>query len=233
MSASRTVLPEILDKLPPQDPRARRSRRDLARVHYAMGSAGWLARSVRALPTPPRRILELGAGDHTLWLRVARALGARGRGTELTLLDRHDLLEPRTAAGYASLGWRVQVAARDVRDWLRDAPGAPGAPWDLVTASLFLHHFDDDELAVLLRAVAARSLAFVAWEPRRSGVAHLGSRLVALLGANAVTREDAVTSVAAGFAGSELAARWPAGGWRTRERAVGPFGHGFVAVRAP
>jgi hypothetical protein len=238
------VLPELLDELAPDDPRARRSRGDLRRIHVAMGSAAILARALaRVRPAaPPRRIVELGAGDGTLLLRVARRLG--WRDVELTLLDRVDLLDDATRAAYAALGWRVRARRGCVLDWARastdrDAAGAgagagggAGEHYDLCVASLFLHHFAPDALGELLRGVAARADAFVALEPRRGRLARVGSRLVALLGANAVTRADAVTSVDAGFAGHELSSSWPSGPWHLVERAAGPFAHTFVATRS-
>ena len=51
--------------------------------------------------------------------------------------------------------------------------------------------------------------AFVACEPRRSAFALLGARMVFALGANDVTRHDAVASVRAGFRGRELSGLWP------------------------
>ncbi|HLZ98064.1 MAG TPA: hypothetical protein VKP66_08930, partial [Steroidobacteraceae bacterium] len=58
----RKVEPEELDGLAADDPRGRRSRRDLRRVHVAMRSISNLQRAVAALElaAPPRRILELG-----------------------------------------------------------------------------------------------------------------------------------------------------------------------------
>lgn len=232
----RTVLPELLDELSPDDPRARRSRGDLRRIHVAMGSAAILARALaRVRPgAPPRRIVELGAGDGTLLLQVARRLG--WRDVELTLLDRVDLLDDTTRAAYAALGWHVRAKRGCALDWARaaarrDAAGS-GEHYDLCVASLFLHHFAADDLGDLLHGVAARADAFVALEPRRGRLARFGSRMVALLGANAVTRADAVTSVDAGFAGGELSSSWPSGPhWHLVERAAGPFAHSFVATR--
>jgi hypothetical protein len=241
----RTVLPELLDELAPDDPRARRSRGDLRRIHVAMGSAAILARALaRVRPgAPPRRIVELGAGDGTLLLRVARRLG--WRDVELTLLDRVDLLDDATREAYAVLGWRVHAKRACALDWARaatdgDADGSArsrgahadrgsvsGERYDLCVASLFLHHFTADDLAGLLHGIAARTDAFVALEPRRGRLARFGSRMVALLGA------DAVTSVDAGFAGRELSSSWPSGAhWHLVERAAGPFAHSFVATRA-
>jgi hypothetical protein len=55
--------------------------------------------------------------------------------------------------------------------------------------------------------------------------------MVFALGANDVTRHDAVASVRAGFRGRELSGLWPAGaaGWRLNERGIFPFTHLFHA----
>lgn len=233
MTAYRRVEAEILDVLAADDPRARRSRRDLKRVHWAMRSIAGLRRAIAGLDlaSPPRRILELGAGDGTLLLRFARAQAPRWPDVELTLLDRIDVVSAETRAAYRDLGWRVTLVRADVLEWAREPSPEE---YDLCFANLFLHHFAAPELARLLRAVAALTPAFVACEPRRSRVAHWGSRLIACLGVNAVTREDAVTSVAAGFTDQELTAAWGANSqvWRTREYPLLPFMHCFTAARA-
>jgi hypothetical protein len=106
--------------------------------------------------------------------------------------------------------------------------------YDLSLATLFLHHFDTEALSVLIPAIASCSNAFVACEPRRDIVARVGSRLVGILGASEVTRADAISSVAAGFAGQELTSVWPraAGDWSIEESLAMPFTHRFTAVRS-
>jgi hypothetical protein len=106
--------------------------------------------------------------------------------------------------------------------------------YDLSITTLFLHHFNAEALSVLIPAIASCSNAFVACEPRRDIAAKLGSRLVGMLGANEVTRADAVTSVAAGFVGKELTSIWPcaAADWSLKESSALPFTHRFTAVRA-
>jgi hypothetical protein len=98
---------------------------------------------------------------------------------------------------------------------------------------LFLHHFKDAELRQLLRGVASQSRSFIAIEPRREMLAKVGSHLIGLLGASAVTREDAVKSVDAGFTGEEITAAWPASDktWWTQEFRVLPFSHCFIAAQ--
>ena len=235
--ATRTLEAETLDHLAADDPAAIRSRRDLRRVHRVMGTEGVLARALaRVLAlrggSRPVRVLELGCGDGLLLLDLARARRLDWPGVRLTLLDRQPLVGAATLAGYAAAGWQAEALVADVRDWARSPD--PEQPWDAIVANLFLHHFEGAELAALLAACARRSGALVACEPRRSAFALAASHLVGLIGANAVTRRDAVLSVRAGFAGDELSAAWPAApaaAWRLDEYDDGLFSHCFCAQR--
>lgn len=240
----RTVVPEELDNLGPDDPSAVRSRRDLRRVHRAMGTCGVLTRELsaemanRAMGRLPLRVLELGAGDGSLMLRVASSLKPRWPEVELTLLDQVDLLDPKTRAGYERAGWIATPKTMDALDWARQQSGKcefaqDEAPvWDVIVANLFLHHFEAEDLQRLLAAIAQRSSVFVACEPRRSRFALAASHCIGALGAGRVTRADAVTSVRAGFCDRELSALWsPRAGWSLYERSAGLFSHCFRAER--
>ncbi|MEO7242013.1 MAG: methyltransferase domain-containing protein [Variovorax sp.] len=241
----RRVEPEMLDELAQEDPAAQRSRRDLQRIHRAMGTASILRRAFGKLPTSSQhgdghsrrlRVLELGAGDGTLLVGVARARLPAWQAVDLTLLDRQHLLDEETVARYAAQGWSARAQVVDVMAWARDAHEAHGEArrWDLIVANLFLHHFEAPALTLLLRAIASRTDHFIACEPRRSRVALAGSHLVGVIGANAVTRQDAVLSVRAGFRGQELTQLWSAlglAGWSLSEGPAGLFSHCFCASR--
>ena len=99
MSFPRKVSAETLDHLNENDPRAMRSRRDLQRVHRVMGTRSIVCNALNQLVphfSPSRlRVLELGAGDGTLMLSVARALGPEWTAVDLTLLDRQHWLNKR------------------------------------------------------------------------------------------------------------------------------------------
>jgi hypothetical protein len=230
----RVVLPEILDTLPPEDPRAIRSRGDLRRLNRIMGSLWWLLRALDALVRePPARIVELGGGDGTLLLRLARSRARLWPGVHATLLDLHPSASAATLDAIRRLGWRVDCATGDA---LTDLPPAPPSGGTVVLANLFVHHFANERLTQLLAAVGATAHTFVCCEPRRARLALAGSRLLGLIGCNAVTRHDAVISVHAGFRGTELSDAWRAAcgeGWTLDERAAGPFSHVFGATRAP
>jgi hypothetical protein len=220
----RTLTPEILDFLAPDDPRAIRSRRDLVVINAMMRQSAIMAKALSRTPAP-KLLADLGGGDGRFMLSVARRLAKRWpkdwSGVTVMIADQRAIVGADTRARFAQLGWRCENLTGDIFQTL------PLIKPDMVTANLFLHHFDE-------ALVAARSKAFVACEPRRSALALLGARLVFLLGANDVSRHDAVASVRAGFSASDLSALWPQDqtkdrAWKLRERAVFPFTHLFEA----
>ena len=224
----RRVVTEWLDELDPLDPRAVRSRQNLQRVNKLMGNLRTVA-MVLEVHAPPHleRIVELGGGDGTFLLRLARRMASRWPRVRVTLVDRLDLVAESTRSQIRQLGWELETVQAEAGDWLAADHGK-----GLVIANLFLHHFASEQLSWLLRRAAQSAEAFVACEPRRSLISLTASAGLGLLGCNAVTRHDAVVSVRAGFAGKELSALWPCdGGWVTSEGSAGLFSHCFTAVR--
>ncbi|TPI11973.1 methyltransferase domain-containing protein [Mesorhizobium sp. B4-1-3] len=225
----RNLVPEILDCLGPDDPRALRSRRDLRRINALMFQAPIMASLMRKfLAVRPARILEIGAGDGTFMLKVARRMARDWPGVELTMLDRVGLITPELVADFDGLGWQVKTFVADVFDW---AEKAGGRPFDAIMVNLFLHHFDDDSLLRLFSLLRRMAPLILVTEPLRAGFALAAARLLPAIGANDVTRHDAAQSVRAGFRGSELSDLWSAAGGRPlEERRAGLFSHVFVGA---
>jgi hypothetical protein len=224
----RSIEPELLDVLPASDPAAIGSRRDLVWINALMWQPLIMRRLLaRHIVQPPRRILEIGAGDGRFMLTVARKLAARWPDVELLLLDRASLLTADVREGFEKLGWRVQAVTAELFEWAADAGGER---FDVISANLFLHHFDEAALARLFRHLAAMAPLFAATEPWRAGLPLFATRLLPAIGANSVTLHDAAASVRAGFSGPELSQYWPGGAGRVlEERRVGPFTHVFAA----
>lgn len=223
----RDVQPEILDELSVDDPRAIQSRRDLQKVNTFMGHPGMVTRALRARPSSPRLLVEIGAGDGTFLLRVARRLKYPARVRAL-LVDRRPSMSAATRKEFEAAGWDVDACQSDVFEFLC-RPHAEIA--DVTVANLFLHHFRDSELVNLLNLAAQQTRGFIACEPRRSLTALAGTSLLRLIGCNEVTIHDAGISVRAGFRDRELSALWPRdAGWRLDERRRGLFTHAFVAA---
>lgn len=227
----RILQPELLDELPADDRRAIHSRRDLQKINALMGHAGAMARALAAAfkEQPPRSIVELGAGDGTLLLHLAKRMAPHWRPMRVVLVDRRQLLTPQTRAQFAALSWDVQALSMDVFDWL-ERPNAE--PSDVTMATLFLHHFTTADLRRLLCRAAGQTRFFLACEPRRSHFALTAAGLLPLIGCNGVTRHDALISVRAGFADQDLSGLWPHhNSWHLMERQEGWFSHCFMAQR--
>ncbi|MEY2408328.1 MAG: hypothetical protein QOF48_998 [Verrucomicrobiota bacterium] len=230
----RIVEPELLDQLPPDDAGAVASRADLRRINRILGHATVLERAVRdhlkINPASPGRftLIELGGGDGSLLLQLARRWHQWGWAANVTLIDRQNLVSDETREEFQALGWSIHCMAMDVFMGL----DILSLPADVMIANLFLHHFRDDPLRSLLRLAAERTHLFIACEPRRSRRALVGSRFLGVVGCNGITRHDAVVSVRAGFAGRELTALWPSTNlWSVIERPAGLFSHAFIARR--
>ena len=225
----RRIEPELLDILPPDDPRAIGSRRDLVWINALMFQsaimAGLFKANVRKTPT---RILELGSGDGAFMLSVAKRLARSWTDVDLVMLDQVNLISDKRRADFTALGWRVETVTDDVFDWIAK-PGA-GA-YEVVSANLFLHHFSDADLKVLFAALRSRAPVFLATEPSRNASALRMCSLLRIIGANEVTMHDAAASVRAGFAGNELSSLWPSGSsQQCEERRIGPFTHAFSVI---
>jgi 2-polyprenyl-3-methyl-5-hydroxy-6-metoxy-1,4-benzoquinol methylase len=226
----RLLSPEMLDTLLEDDPRAIDSRRDLRRINRIMGAAGILMHALISTPIAPKRIIELGAGDGSLMLRLAKRLSLQWTDVHVVLLDRKNVVDRQTLNDFARIGWSVEIVQADVDAW---AASGEAQQFDIAIANLFIHHFDVRDVARLFCALSACTAMFVACEPRRARLPLLASHLLGLIGANEVTRKDAVLSVQAGFCETELSALWPspAPDWTLIERRAGLFSHLFIARR--
>lgn len=227
----RSLQAELVDELPPEHPEAIKTRRDLRRINLLMGHIGILARALDSIAPEEHgmRIIEIGAGDGEMFLRVAQRLGDKGNDVDVTFVDLQDLLRNETKAAFSTLGWRVRCVKSDVLQWLSDTAAEKS---NVIIANLFLHHFSDAQLSNLFSLAAKRADALIALEPRRAGWPLLCARALALIGFSSVTCHDAPISVQAGFTGRELSALWPQNGtWELTERRAGLFSHLFIAKR--
>jgi hypothetical protein len=240
----RIVEPELLDTLPPDDPRAAGSRRDLRRLNAWMRNHAIMANVLQSAVNgqAPKQITELGSGDGDFLLRVAqlvtgnRAPATGTAGSEnavalnevaVTLLDRNKAVTPQMLAAFAALGWRAEAVVADIFDWAQTPD-----PAGIVIVNEVLHHFDNARLAGLFRVIAGRTGLLIAIEPRRELWPLICSRLLWAINCNSVTRHDATVSVRAGFVGEELSALWPdKKNWQLTEQRASWFSHLFIARR--
>lgn len=181
---SRVIVPEILDSLPPDDPRAIRSRRDLRWIDCYLGNSRWIVRELKSRISGPARIMEIGAGGGWLCESIHAALPA----SRLTGLD----LVPRPPGLTSAIDWKCGDFFQTLGD--TDA--------EVCIGSLILHHFTDPALRELgERLQSFRQIVFC--EPLRARLPLFLSKLSnPFLGE--VTRHDMPVSIRAGFRQGEL-----------------------------
>jgi hypothetical protein len=181
----RTLQPELLDSLSPNDPAALHNRRDLRLTNRLMGNHRWLARTLPPLLRPGELTLELGAGTGELGLRLAQ---------QQVPVDGLDLW-PRPDAWPAARTWH----RADLRQF-RDYP-----PYAAIFGNLIFHQFPETELAELGAELRRHARVILACEPSRRRMSQVLYRLLGpLFGANEISLHDAHVSIAAGFRGDEL-----------------------------
>jgi len=228
----RTLEPEILDFLPAEDPRAMGARRDLRVLNAVMLQSRTMSRLLRwsCGEKAPRRIVELGGGDGSFVVSLAKRLARRWPGVTVMSIDRQSLVTEKTREAVRREGWQLEPVQSDVFEFLANSRIASA---DAVIANLFLHHLSAEQLHFLFATAESKTWAFAACEPRRGPAALIASRLVWAIGCNAVTRHDALASVRAGFRDYEMSAYFPASlEWELLEFATFPFTHCFAARRA-
>ena len=176
-----------------------RSLRDIRRANTILGGAhAVLAEFLRVLPSLGRDVslLDVGTGLADIPMRAQRQ--ALRRGVRLTTFG-VDQAESLASACAAVLEGSTCGDARFL-------PFADHSV-DVVICSQVLHHFEDDEIIVVLRELqrVARRAVIVS-DLRRSWVAVAGFWLVTwLLGFHAVSRHDGAVSVLRGFTNRDLA----------------------------
>jgi ubiquinone/menaquinone biosynthesis C-methylase UbiE len=185
----RATEPEQLDEGVPED-EARKSLRDLQRVNRWLGGRRALRRAVAPYLDPAVRLLDVGCGsaDQPAWL--ARQFPMRAP----VGLDRRWL--------------HVRQAPSSVRAVVGDVRALPFPPlsFDVVTVSLFLHHFDGDEVASVLRSLYALTRrALVVNDLHRAQVPWLFARAVfPLVFESPVSVADGLLSIRRSFRPDEL-----------------------------
>lgn len=181
----RIVIPEILDELPHDDPAAKRSRRDLARINRFMGNERLVLKHAKSFAKETELgITEIGAGDGSLIHQLTQQFPSAPASA-------YDLA-PRPSTIDSRIDWHQG----DLFEHINSIRGG------LLVANLFLHHFEGDALQQIGQLCDGfRALIFN--EPDRAQLPHaLGALSWPFV--NHVTRHDMHVSIDAGFQKGEL-----------------------------
>jgi SAM-dependent methyltransferase len=175
-----------------EDEEAVRSLGDLRLVNRWLGGRRSLLRAVRPFLREGIRVLDVGCGSADLpaWLQRTTPSRIMVVGVDLKLLH-------------------LQQAPPGVHRVVADVRQLPFPPlsFDVVTVSLFLHHFDAPEVGGVLRALFSLARrALVVNDLRRARVPLLfGQAVFPFLFRSPVSVADGLVSVRRGFRPQELA----------------------------
>jgi SAM-dependent methyltransferase len=186
-SSRRIIRHEILDEQTPEA--GAKSLRDLVRINRYLGGHEASRKALRSVaPNRPFTMLDVGAASGD----TAEAIRAAFPSARVTSLDykRHHLrraAEPKVAGDAFRLPFRPKS-------------------FDIVHCSLFLHHYEDDEVIGLLRGFRdLAKLAVIVNDLERHAIAYYFMPATAwLLRWDRITIHDAPVSVQAAFKQGEL-----------------------------
>lgn len=221
---------EMLDAGEGTDEDVARSLSDLRRINRFLGGRRVVLRAISSCleNTSVDRVslLDVGTGSADLPMAVAESCKARGLETFIAAVD---LSERHLRISRERLGVSSEVHL--VRADSLKLPFAARS-FDFVTASLFLHHFRDDDVVRLLadfgriarRAVIVNDLV-------RNLVPYYFTRIsFPLLGTSFLTQNDGPVSVLRGFTAGEMSELAQRAGLRVRElKRVFPYRLSLVA----
>ena len=224
---------ELLDG-PLDEPTLRGNLRDLRRVNRWLGGADLSWRAVnnvlQSIPPPKTvRLLDIGTGGGEI--PVELALRARRASRRMEIVATEIRPEIVSVAAETTRGV-AEVVARLAES---DLSTEETSSFDIVHASLVIHHLDPDEAGALLAAMArvTRSVVLVN-DLERGWLWWIGAWLVShVFTANRYTRHDAPLSVRRAYTADELSRMARAVGLRevTRRSSTPPYRYVLTFVR--
>lgn len=146
------------------------------------------------------RMLDIASGGGDVALGIASRLKREGYGVELSMLDQAELGLRSAVERACGMGIEARALVGNVFD------GLPEERYDLVTCTLFLHHFDPPEVERLLGLVGrARPGLLLVSDLRRSWAgwwaARVGGRI---LSRSRLVHHDGPASVRAAYTREEM-----------------------------
>ncbi len=225
---NRNLQPELMDDPTLPDAQHDHALRGLTRIHQFSGLVNrfWnpvrtcleLQSQYRSAAAPLPRIMDVGCGDGYLLRQIGQKARAAGIAVELIGIDMSEtalrLAEAKSQAE------QIQIKTRQVDILQQDLP-----PSDIVINSLFLHHFEADQVVqILTKFSAATKLRLIVEDLRRTSLGYVLSYVAGhALTRSSVVHYDALRSVEgaftcgemhvlasqAGLVGHTLTKRWP------------------------
>ncbi|MFL6214444.1 MAG: methyltransferase domain-containing protein [Blastocatellia bacterium] len=205
LTPPRVYIEELLDLGEGSDDDVARNLIDLRRINRFFGGQRVVTDALAALAAQGEwrelSLLDVGTGSADIPGAVADWCQGRGIVTNIAALD---LSERNLRIARSRLG--INKAVQLVRGDSRRLPFADRS-FDVVTASLFLHHFEDADVRLLLAEFArVARRALIVNDLIRHRVPYWFARLTGpLLATSYLTRYDGPASVLRGFTVTEMA----------------------------
>jgi ubiquinone/menaquinone biosynthesis C-methylase UbiE len=205
LTPPRVYIEELLDLGEGSDDDVAHSLTDLRRVNRFLGGRRVVTDALTTLAAQGEwrnlSLLDVGTGSADIPSVVADWCHARGITSNIAALD---LSERNLRLARSRLG--INKAVQLVRGDSLSLPFADRS-FDVVTASLFLHHFKDEDVVRLLREFArVARRALIVNDLIRNRVPYWFARLTGpLLAKSYLTRYDGPASVLRGFTLAEMA----------------------------
>lgn len=197
---ARATTPELMDDLSLASDELRQNLDELETINTWLGGyrpvLAALARLRPRFPAGhPLRLADLGSGGGDTLRHVAAWARRQGVPVALTGIDANEFMLTYAAAKSAAY---PEISYQQVDIF---SPEFAAQPYDILTASLFCHHFTDAELVGLLRRWHRQAqVAVVINDLHRHPLAYYSIKyLTRLLGGSRLVQNDAPLSVARAF----------------------------------
>jgi SAM-dependent methyltransferase len=202
---TRATTPELMDDLSLATDELRQNLDELETVNTWLGGYRPVLAALARLrphfpPGRPLRLADLGSGGGDTLRRIATWARRRRVPVALVGVDANAFMLDYAAAKSQTYP-EISYAQLDIF-----APEFAAQPYDVLTASLFCHHFTDAELVALLRRWQQQAqVAVIINDLHRHPLAYYSIKwLTRLLGGSRLVQHDAPLSVARAFSRADL-----------------------------
>lgn len=198
------AIPELIENPSANVPMLRDELKSIRTINRLFGGYATIRRGVTMLLPAARdreiSVLDLGTGSADLPVYLTR-LGRRlGRKIRITAVDNHPLVL-EVARMRTKRFPEITVEAGNLLK-----PNYPNESFDIVTCSLTLHHFaEEDAIRILKSMNALCRIGFIVNDLNRNRIAAWTTKLYTFLTtSNPMTRRDSYLSVLRGFTPEEI-----------------------------
>lgn len=201
MFKHRATKAELMDDLSLRGEALRRNLAELEVINAWLGGYQVVTGALGLLPAAPLRLADLGCGGGDTLRAIARWAQKRQQPVELLGFDANAFMVDyarRQCQAYPS----IEISQQDVF-----SPAFQSQHFDVITCSLFCHHFSDQQLVQLLGQLHRQArVALIINDLHRHPLAYYFIKwLTRLLPCSHLVRHDAPLSVLRAFKRPELA----------------------------